>query len=264
MSDTSAMYRSSVSSATASPGHGQASASANEPSFDIDQEASINATSFADFNFNFLDSQPNVRDASDGTYSNSTIKSAGTTFLDESQSLWQSFPTSMTDLDHNILRSVSTHPIFSQDQVASFQNSFEKSTHHKNDCLALALQLVNDLSVTHETCMVATPDPMTCGGSHKSELRDVDTVLFINRDAAQAVRKILTCTCSSDQAVVLACYLVTTKIVDWYGAVIEAVGESSDEFVRPSKDLVNKTSQKDMAKRIIARPVYMGSKHLVI
>jgi hypothetical protein len=253
-----------VSSATTSPGHGQAPAGAKESSFDFDRKLFTDTTSFADFNFNFLDSQPNVRDASNGTYSNSTIKSAGTTFLDQSQSLWQSFPTSMTDLDQNTLRSVSTHPIFSQDQVASFQNSFDKSSHHSNDCMALALQLVNDLSVTHETCMVAASDPMTCGGSHKTELRDVDTVLFINRDAAQTVRRILDCTCSSDQAVVLACYLVTTKIVDWYGAVIEAVGESSDDSVRLSKESANKISHKDMAKRIIARPVYMGSKYWVI
>jgi hypothetical protein len=263
MSDTSAMYRSSVSSTTTSPGHAQTSAGTIEPSFDFDRKLFTDTTSFADFNFNFLDPQPNPRDAPDVTYFNSTIKSAGTAFFNESHSLWQSFPTSMTDLDHDTLRSVSTHPIFSQDQVASFQNSFEQGIHRNNDCLDLALQLVKDLSVTHETCMVATSVPMTRGGSQKTELRDVDTVLFINRDAAQTVQKILDCTCSSDQAVVLACYLVTTKIVDWYGAVIEAVGESSDESVRPSKESVSQTSQKGMAKRIIARPVYMGSKYWV-
>jgi hypothetical protein len=252
-----------MSSATTSPGHVQASAGAKEPSFDFDRKLFTDTTSFADFNFNFLDPQSNARDAPDDTYSHSTIKSAGTTLFDESQSLWQSFPTSITDLDHDTLRSVSTHPIFSQDQVASFRNSFEKGTHRNNDCLAVALQLVNDLSVTRETCMFATSDPMTCGGSQKTEFRDVDTVLFINRDAAQIVQKIIDCTCSSDQAVVLACYLVTTKIVDWYGAVIEAVGESSDESLRTSKESVNQTSQKGMAKRIFARPVYMGSKYWV-
>jgi hypothetical protein len=260
MSDTSAIYKSSVSSATTSPGPLTGS---NEPSLDFDRKLLNDTASFSDFNFDFLTSLPNSRDALNDTYIDSGTKPAGSTLFDQSQSLWQIFPTSMTDLDHGTLRSVSTHPIFSQDQVASFQNSFEKVTHRNNDCLALALQLVNDLSVTNEACMVTTSNPMASVESHRTEVRDVDTVLFINRDAAQSVQKILRCTCSSDQAVALACYLATTKIVGWYGAVIEAVGEYSDQSTHPRKDSGHKTSPSILAKRIVARPVYMGSKYYI-
>jgi hypothetical protein len=258
LSDTSAMYRSSISSATTSPGQAQVSPASNDPLLDFDRNLFNDANSFTDFNFDFLASLPNARDIQNGSPSTNDMKSAEATPFGEP--LWQSFPASVTDMSHETLRSVSTHPIFNQDQVASFQRSSEKKTHHNNDCMALALQVVNELSVMRETCMVAASSSRTGNESHKTELRDVDTVLFINRDAAQSVKKILDCTCSSDQAVKLACYLATTKIVEWYGAVIEAVGEWPHDTHDFRKDPGHQTSLSIMAERIIARPVYMGSK----
>jgi hypothetical protein len=256
MSDTSAMYRSSVSSAT-SPSRSQASTASNDPLLEFDRNLFNDAISFTDFNFDFLTSLPIAREIRNDSTASHDTKTAEATQFDESP--WQDFPASIMDLNHGSLRSVSTHPVFSQDQVASFQRSFEKRTHRNNDCMTLALQVVNNLSVMRETCMVATSIPTTCTESTKMELRDVDTVLFINRDSVQSIKKILDCTCSSDQAVTLACYLATTKVVEWYGAVIEAVGEWTDESNCSSKDFGHRPSQNIMAERIIARLVYMGS-----
>jgi hypothetical protein len=258
ISDTSTIYRSSVSSTT-SPGRSQASTACNDPLLEYDRNLFNDTISFPDFNFDFLTSLPNARDIRNDSPATHNTKTAEATQLDGS--LWQDFPASITDLNHESLRSVSTHPIFNQDQVASFQRSFEKKTHRNNDCMALALQVVNELSVMRETCMVATSNPTTCTEFTKMELRDVDTVLFINRDAVQSIKKILDCACSSDQAVTLACYLATTKVVEWYGAVIEAVGEWPNESDHFSKNSGHQPSQNIMAERIVARPVYIGSEY---
>lgn len=221
---------------------------------DFDHNPFDNPSPYHDLTFDFLASPPNT----EAIHSRSASSNTGTDLSDaqmiDSEAFWHSFP-SIPNQNLEALRSVSSHPIFDQDQVASFRRSLEKTAQRGHDCMALALQVVTDLSVTREPCRVATSDPMTGIETHHMQARDVDTVLFINRDAAQSIKKILDCTCSSDPAVSLACYLAASKIVDWYGAAIEAVGERPDDL---NKNDGPKTSQGIMAERIIARPIYMG------
>nr|AIW00663.1 Zinc fingertranscription factor [Shiraia sp. slf14] len=228
---------------------------------------------FPDLNFDFLASPNTETVASHSSSSKTTNDSTDTTQFVDPDALWQTLPpsasvsaaasastsASTSNFSFDTLKNVSSHPIFDLDQVAYFRKSLEKPSQRSHDCMALALQVVNDLSIMREPCMTATSDPMTGIESAKNELRDVDTVLFINRDAAQSVKKILDCTCSADPTVSLACYLATTKIVDWYGAAIEAVGErSEEEGCYSKKDTTQKSSQNTMADRIIARPIFMG------
>lgn len=117
------------------------------------------------------------------------------------------------------------------------------------DCLALALQVVSDLHVSRESCSTVASDPMNCIPPSKEEARDVDQVLFLNRDAIKSVNKVLDCPCSSDPSVALACYLAASKIVAWYAAAIGFSGGQQMDGLETS--LI-------MADRIIDRPIFMG------
>ena len=258
--DPNALFGSTLSLTSTSPRPAQASNSSIGSPLDFDPNPFDDPNFFPDLSFDFLASPPNTDAVTSRSSSlNITTEAADAAQFIDPEALWQTFPTSTSDFSFEALKSVSSHPIFDQEQVASFRRSLEKTNQRGHDCMALALQVVNDLSVMREPCMTASTDPMTCIESSKTEIRDVDTVLFINRDAAQSVKKILDCTCSADQTVSLACYLAASKILDWYGAAIEAVGERSEEQERYTKKLLDhKSSQGNMAERIIARPIYMG------
>lgn len=246
ISDANGMYGTALSLATTSPYQLPLMSASLETPHPFDEPNPF------ELNFDFLTSPPGL----DAIPARSASDMDATQYIDV-ETFGQHFP-SMPDLNFESLRTVSSHPIFDQDQVASFRRSIEKTTQRGHDCMALALQVVNNLSVTREPCirMVATSNPMTGIEATRTEDRDVDTVLFINRDAAQSVKKILECSCISDQAVALACYLATSKIVDWYGAAIEAVGGRPEDSEQYLKHL--RSSQGIMAERIIARPIYMG------
>ncbi|PNS21564.1 Transcriptional activator protein UGA3 [Sphaceloma murrayae] len=152
---------------------------------------------------------------------------------------WRGMPAS-TDT------STSTSPGLTHDFPASRQNSIRPHCRGQ-DCLALALQVVFDLHVARDACSTAASDMMNFNQSHE-EARDVDQVLFLNRDAIKSINKILDCPCSSDPSVSLACYLATNKIVSWYAA---AIGVSDGQ-----PDHLDETQT--MSDRIIARPIFMG------
>lgn len=251
MSDANGMYGTALSLAATSPYQMPLLSASIETPHPFDEPNPF------ELNFDFLTSPPGLDSIPARSASSNTGTDMDAAQYIDVETFGQHFP-SMPDLNFESLRSVSSHPIFDQDQVASFRRSIEKTTQRGHDCMALALQVVNNLSVTREPCMVATSNPMTGIEAHRTEARDVDTVLFINRDAAQSVKKILECSCISDQAVALACYLATSKIVDWYGAAIEAVGGRPEDTEQYLKIQGLRSSQGIMAERIIARPIYMG------
>ncbi|KAH8730331.1 malamycin response protein 1 [Phaeosphaeriaceae sp. PMI808] len=259
--DPNAMYGSTLSLTPTSPQPAQAANALAESPLDIDPNPFDDSNFFPDPTFDFLISVPNTETAHSRSSSTNipTTKTSEAAQLIDPESLWQPLIAPSSDFTFEALKSVSNHPIFDQDHVAPFQQPLEKKHQRGHDCMALALQVVNTLSIMREPCKTATLDPMTCIESSKTEIRDVDTVLFFNRDAAQSVKKILDCPCSNDRTVSLACYLATSKIVEWYGAAIEAVGERSeqpDHYI--TKVQPPKSSQYAMAECIIARPIYMG------
>jgi hypothetical protein len=256
--DPSAMFGSALSlESSTSPKPAQASDYPMDSPMEFATSPFDDPTLFPDLNFDFLVS-PSDNTAPSISSSNGAAETAEQKYIDSDQ-LWQNLPNANSVFNYDTLKTVSAHPIFDKEQIESFRKTLSQVNQRGHDCMALALQVVNDLSVMREPCMTSISDPMACMDSSKAELRDVDTVLFINRDAAQSVKRILDCTCSNDQAVSMACYLATTKIVDWYGAAIEAVGERAEDKERFSKiSLTSKSSQGAMADRIIARPIFMG------
>ncbi|KAL6705700.1 hypothetical protein ACN47E_006489 [Coniothyrium glycines] len=180
-------------------------------------------------------------------------------FYGDSNQSWLDFSLPTPASSYDTVKTVSTHPLFDQEQLTSFKRGVQRVHTQSHDCMALALRVTNDLSVMREPCAVATSDPMAGIESSKTELRDVDSVLFVNRDAARSIKKILGCTCASDTNVALACYLATSKIIDWYDAAIRAMG-STLEDTDSSKSSIrsNNDSQGAMAEQIIARPIFMG------
>lgn len=119
------------------------------------------------------------------------------------------------------------------------------------DCMARALQVVSDLHVGRNTCRTTSTDPMAGMQPVGIDNRDVDAILFQNRDAIRTLRKILDCPCSSDDGVALACYLATSKIVAWYGA---AMGLAPHSTTGSSSGV-----SQGMTDQVIVRPIFMGS-----
>ena len=155
----------------------------------------------------------------------------------------------------------STSPAFTQEQRTNPARSSSQPYHQGQDCLALALQIIYDLHISRERCKVAASDPMTCMQTPKNDLRDVDAVLFLNRDAIKSVNKILGCPCSADNSVALACYLAAAKIVEWYEAAIgTAVDETQDTNNSNNCDRMpeDETRLCSMSDRIVSRPIFMG------
>jgi len=97
--------------------------------------------------------------------------------------------------------------------------------------------------------MIATLNHVKHRQSAEHNARDIDTVLFQNRDAVKTLGKILDCPCSADQDVALACYLAATKVVAWYEAAMDISGNAPDG----SGDM-----SQGMSDRIVARPIFMG------
>ena len=145
--------------------------------------------------------------------------------------------------------------------------------HRRQDCMTLALHVVDSLHVPRDRCDSSASDPMAWMQAPKESPRDVDAVLLLNRDAIKTVNRILDCRCSTDQSVTLACYLATAKIIYWYAT---AMGISMDGFEAEDNSNGNgnasantsaNTSQsllgdeirpKPMSDRIVSRPILMG------
>ena len=156
----------------------------------------------------------------------------------------------------------STSPDFGQEPRPVISRRASQPYHHGQDCLALALQVIYDLHVFKEHCTTSVSDQMTYMQTTREEPRDVDAVLFLNRDAIKSVNKILGCACcSGNQSVTLACYLACSKIIEWYGA---AIGIDLDGYGNDSNNASHDEHPEDqallsaMSNRIISRPIFMG------
>ena len=154
---------------------------------------------------------------------------------------------------------------------------FAVGRHRRQDCMTLALHVVDSLHVPRDRCNSAASDPMSWMQTPKESPRDVDAVLLLNRDAIKTVNRILDCPCCADQTVALACYLATAKIIYWYAT---AMGISVDEFEAEDNSngkgkgsasasaITNSTAgqsrsgdeirPKPMSDRIVSRPILMG------
>ena len=144
---------------------------------------------------------------------------------------------------------------------------FAVGRHRRQDCMTLALHVVDSLHVSHDRCK--SSDPMAWMQAPKESPRDVDAVLLQNRDAIKTVNRILDCPCSADQSVGLACYLATAKIIHWYAT---AMGISMDGFEAEDNSnasaststnagqslLGDEIRPKSVSDRIVSRPILMG------
>ena len=148
---------------------------------------------------------------------------------------------------------------------------FAVGRHRRQDCMTLALHVVDSLHVPRDRC--ESSDPTAWMQAPKERPRDVDAVLLLNRDAIKTVNRILDCPCSADRNVALACYLATAKIIHWYAT---AMGISMDAFEAEGNDNGNGNFSANtstnagrsplgtdirpipMSDRIASRPILMG------
>lgn len=109
-------------------------------------------------------------------------------------------------------------------------------------CLGSLFQLALELHVPNEACTAAAASSPTQRVEQASDdFRGIDAVLFQNRCAVRLLSQVLECPCARELSVTLAAYLVASKIVAWYGAILGVECTAS------------------MASRITARPILMGS-----
>lgn len=132
-------------------------------------------------------------------------------------------------------------------------------------CLASLFQLALDLHMPSQTCMTTNssiPGSLTeasalntHNSNDDSSPRGVDSVLLQNREAITLLSQTLNCPCSSELSVTLAAYLVASKIVAWYGAILGI----HDNIPSPVADQQGYFLNPSIANRIVGRPILMGS-----
>ena len=148
---------------------------------------------------------------------------------------------------------------------------FAVGRQRRQDCMTLALHVVDSLHVPRDRCKSAASDPMAWMQAPKESPRDIDAVLLLNRDAIKTVDRVLDCPCSADQSVALACYLATAKIIYWYATAMgismdgfeaednsSGNGSTNDSTSAGQSQLGDEIRPKQMSDRIASRPILMG------
>ncbi|KAI9668120.1 MAG: hypothetical protein M1821_000940 [Bathelium mastoideum] len=180
----------------------------------------------------------------------------------EPNNRWQSLQDATPATTVPELSTSSTSPDFAQEPAPARTRKPSQPYHHGQDCMALALQVIYDLHVAREHCNTTASDPMTYMQTPREDPRDVDTVLFLNRDAIKSINKVLSCSyCSGDNSILLACYLAASKIVEWYAAAIGLATDGPEEDTgRGNYDSISddQNHARPMSDRIISRPIFMG------
>jgi hypothetical protein len=110
-------------------------------------------------------------------------------------------------------------------------------------CLSNIVRLVQQNSYIPRACSQA---PTKSSGS--GDARDVDAVLFQNREAVRVLNRALDCACASQPSVVLSAYLLISSMVAWYRAVLD-IQTTSPEPQRHDS----------ISGKIIANPIFLGT-----
>ena len=131
----------------------------------------------------------------------------------------------------------------------------DKSCHgRRQNCMATLFELTLDMYVSDQTCNTSTSSRDSVTDVHlrnQQQARDVDAVLFRNREAIHTLTKTLDCPCSTDQSISFAAYLLASKIVAWYGAIL---GVESDTPLEGEASTI--------ASWIKAKPISIGNYRL--
>jgi len=114
-----------------------------------------------------------------------------------------------------------------------------------DDCLMSAMKVVADLHITSSPCITSDSD-MVGMRPPKAAARDIDNVLFQNRDAIGTLKHVLECPCAKSNTVLLACYMAASSVVTWYGAAIGLPSDTGDG------------SEQASGPQIVSRPIFMG------
>lgn len=108
-----------------------------------------------------------------------------------------------------------------------------------------AMKIVADLHITSSPCMTSDSDYVGMRPP-KAAARDIDNVLFQNRDAIGTIKHVLECPCAKSHTVLLACFMAASSVVAWYGAAIGLPPDNSDGTDQPP------------GPQIVSRPIFMG------
>ncbi|MCJ1333578.1 hypothetical protein MMC10_010278 [Thelotrema lepadinum] len=186
---------------------------------------------------------------------------------------WHSLQPESTASEADLECSTAPVALESTQESATPPVRFAVGRHRRQDCMTLALHVVDSLHVPRDRCSSAASDPMAWMQAPKESPRDVDAVLLLNRDAIKTVNRILHCPCSAGQSVALACYLATAKVIHWYAT---AIGISMDRFEAEDNSSANASANantstnasqslvsdeirpKSVSDRIVSRPILMG------
>lgn len=108
-----------------------------------------------------------------------------------------------------------------------------------------AMKIVAELHITSSPCMTSGSEYVSMRPT-KAAARDIDDVLFQNRDAIATIKQVLECACAKSHTVLLACYMAASSVVAWYGAAIGLPPDGSEG------------GDQSPGPQIVSRPIFMG------
>lgn len=130
------------------------------------------------------------------------------------------------------------------------------------DCMALALELIQSMHVLSSTCalsVAANPAPHSPTGpdnwgtrKETRAARGMDIVLIKNRAAIKTLHRIMQCSCSQDRSMAFICSMVVEKILRWYRA-------GTRDF---EGDDGTTGEREGLPEQVMSLPIYMGEYRL--
>jgi hypothetical protein len=111
------------------------------------------------------------------------------------------------------------------------RQSYDSTTtrHNGQGCMTTALQLIGELHVQTEACVVNAIDSLFGVQRPDIVVRELEDVLNTNRRALRTMAKVLECPCSNEQQVLTAVYLVAQRVVWWYATALSSSSTSEDD-----------------------------------
>lgn len=172
-------------------------------------------------------------------------------------------PTMLHRTSHNNSFPQMTAPNISG-YLAEPSMAIEDVTPHTQgqDCMALALELVQSLHVLSSTCALSIPAATATHSPPGSEVwsvrkerravRGMDFVLIKNRSAIKTLHRIMQCSCSQDKSMAFICSMVVEKILRWYRA-------GTRDF---EEDEGTSGEGETLPEQVMSLPIYMGEYRL--
>ncbi|KAI4162078.1 MAG: hypothetical protein LQ342_004248 [Letrouitia transgressa] len=147
-------------------------------------------------------------------------------------------------------------PLTSNESVLAQRRDQPDKIDSEPNCTALALNSLRALHSPRQTCLCSSNSELVA-----RQPRMTDSVLSINKNAIDAIGRILRCTCSSHAQTQILLTLICTQLIVWYRAIVAVDhSDSTDPTVSsasPSGFEASKTHS-DRIEQVFYQPITIG------